>query len=311
MTKTSNNTTKCVLIIGSEGFIGRHLLDDLETMPDRYEVYTSDIVASSMSTTHWLLDPDHVEFDGLFESRHFDICINCSGAASVAESNQEPLRDYELNVANVARMLDAIRKTQGADCRFLNLSSAAVYGNPSTLPITEEAEARPISPYGFHKLQAEQLLLGYVRLFGLRACSVRIFSAYGPNLRKQLFWDLYSKAMRSETVELWGTGGETRDFIEVSDLARAIRVVCEKSDFAGEAVNVASGTETSIEAAVRTFLDYFDASRTYTFNGQVKVGDPRNWRADISKLRSMGFEPSISTEQGLARYVDWLRSLPD
>jgi dTDP-glucose 4,6-dehydratase/UDP-glucose 4-epimerase len=298
-----------LIVLGSEGFIGQYVAREFDSVREQYEVHTADIVASSLSLPHFLIDDDKLSFERILGSGSFDLCINCTGAASVADSNQNPLRDYELNVANVARMLDAVRKTQGSSCRFLNLSSAAVYGNPSVLPVSEEAETNPISPYGFHKLQTEHLLQGYARLFGLRASSVRIFSAYGPALKKQLFWDLYRKALESETVELWGTGGETRDFIEVGDLARAIRIVCERADFEGEAINVASGEETSIESAVQIFLAHFGASRGYRFNGQVKEGDPRNWRADISKLKSMGFEPTVSMAQGLRGYVDWLKDL--
>jgi dTDP-glucose 4,6-dehydratase/UDP-glucose 4-epimerase len=298
-----------LIVLGSEGFIGQYVAREFDSAGGQYEVHTADIVASSLSLPHSIIGDEKKAFERILASDSFDLFINCTGAASVADSNQNPLRDYELNVANVARMLNAVRVTQGTACRFLNLSSAAVYGNPSLLPIGEETDTKPISPYGFHKLQAERLLQAYAELFGLRTGSVRIFSAYGPELRKQLFWDLYQKALQSDTVELWGTGQETRDFIEVSDLARAVRTVCERTPFEGEAINVASGEETSIESAVRTFLKHFDASRPYRFNGQVKQGDPRNWRADISTLRGMGFEPSISMEQGLQAYVAWLKGL--
>ncbi len=308
MTTHSSTTQQRVLVIGSEGFIGQHLATEFRSQPDRFEVVTCDVLAGADPLLHCRIDPEKVEYGGLFDTRPFDICVNCSGAASVGDSLVNPRRDFELNVGNVVRMLDAIRAS-GSGCRFLNLSSAAVYGNPAVLPIAERSEARPISPYGLHKLQAEQLCTGYARLFGLRTCSVRIFSAYGPGLRKQLFWDLHNKAQQqSDVVELWGTGDESRDFIEVSDLCRALRLVCERSMFEGEVINVASGKQVTINEAVRCFIAFYAGQHDIAFNGKVKEGDPRNWCADIEKLRSFGFEPEVSIEQGLRRYVDWVKA---
>ena len=306
MTSATDKQPRQILVIGSEGFIGKHVVREFDSMPGEYEVFTCDIVAGEDASRHWDLDPFSVDFDELFGARKFDLCINCSGAASVAESYQDPQRDFELNVANVGRILDAIRKADLA-CRFLNLSSAAVYGNPASLPISEQTEARPISPYGLHKHQAEQMCRDFVDRFGLRTCSIRIFSAYGPMLRKQLFWDLHCKAESSREVELWGTGKESRDFIESSDLARAIRIVCEESAFAGEVVNVANGQEVRIEEAVRLFLENYGSEYSYVFNGRTREGDPRNWCADISLLSSLGYRPSVSIERGVRNYVAWLK----
>jgi len=309
VTNIGDRSKKRVLIVGSEGFIGQHLVAELKSL-DRYEVHSCDIVASQRSSRHSLIDPDNVEFDSLFQSQAIDVCINCSGAASVGESHVNPRRDHELNVVNVVRILDAIRRNVPG-CRFLNLSSAAVYGNPTVLPVREGAENHPISPYGLHKLQAEQICEGYMQFFDLKTCSVRIFSAYGPGLRKQLFWDLHRKAQDSESIELWGTGTESRDFIEITDLCRAIRIVSENSNFAGESINVASGKEVLIRDAVGLFFSFYDPARSFRFNGQTKAGDPRNWCADISQLESMGFRPEVSISAGLEGYVSWLKERAD
>lgn len=307
MTEILQNSRSKILIIGSEGFIGKHLVDEMKSA-DRFDVHTCDILPANRGPSYWQIDPDDVDFESLFQSQAIDACINCSGAASVGESHENPLRDHALNVVNVVRMLDAIRRHRPS-CRFLNLSSAAVYGNPAVLPVREDSPAEPISPYGLHKLQAEQLCSGYARFFELSTCSVRIFSAYGPGLRKQLFWDLHRKSQSGSRVELWGTGRESRDFIEVSDLCRALRLVCENSAFRGEVVNVASGQETRIEDAVRLFIDFYDGKHSYAFNGRTKTGDPLNWRADIGQLRSFGFEPEVPIDEGLRRYVEWVKGI--
>ena len=94
-----------------------------------------------------------------------------------------------LNVSNVFKQLDAIRKFQPG-CKYINLSSAAVYGNPESLPISEDHHLDPISPYGNHKKMAEEVCADFYTNYRIPTCSLRIFSAYGAGLQKQLFWDL-------------------------------------------------------------------------------------------------------------------------
>ncbi len=202
----------------------------------------------------------------------------------------------------------AIRK-YNPTCKFINFSSAAVYGNPSKLPIAESFPAKPLSPYGFHKLQSEYLLTEYHKSLGLHTCSLRVFSAYGEGLKKQLFWDLYQKAQRNDTVELFGTGQESRDFIYIKDLIRAVDLLIHHAPFEGDIFNVATGKETTIAEAARIFFSLYDPGKKFFFSGKAKIGDPNNWRADISALQSMGFQPTVTLEEGLNSYVKWLKEL--
>jgi dTDP-glucose 4,6-dehydratase/UDP-glucose 4-epimerase len=122
-----------ILIIGSKGFIGQHLKRFL--MSKDHEVWGADVVVDYVHPEkYFLIDASNADFHELFKEVNFDVCINCSGAASVPDSLQHPLRDYNLNTANVFKLLDAIRLSQPG-CKFINLSSAAVYGNPPALPV--------------------------------------------------------------------------------------------------------------------------------------------------------------------------------
>ncbi|GIW70455.1 MAG: NAD-dependent epimerase [Patescibacteria group bacterium] len=292
-----------ILVIGSQGFIGQHCMRFF--LREQHDVWGVDVNPSSRPK-FFQVSATQTDFDFIFRQQKFDVCINASGSANVAFSFENPEVDFELNVLNVHKLLVAIRK-YNPTCRFINFSSAAVYGNPCKLPISEDFAAKPLSPYGFHKLQSEYLLAEYHKFFGLYTCSLRVFSAYGEGLKKQLFWDLHQKALRHDVVELFGTGEETRDFIHIKDLLRAVNVLIEKADFEGEVFNVASGQETKIADAVNTFFKIYDPGKKYLFSGKKKIGDPDNWRADISKIRYLGFEPAISLEEGLNLYVKWLK----
>jgi UDP-glucose 4-epimerase len=292
-----------ILIVGSRGFIGSHCVDYFKNKG--FEVWQADVNESSMDN-FFKLERQNSDFAAIFKERQFDICINASGSAHVGFSFENPSKDFELNVANVQKILVAIRD-YNSDCKFINFSSAAVYGNPQFLPITENSICKPLSPYGFHKWQSELLLTEYHKFFGLNTLSLRVFSAYGPGLKKQLFWDLYQKALQDDVVSLFGTGNETRDFIYIDDLLQIIDLVIQNSSFQGSTYNVASSTETTIAEAAGVFIKAFSPEKEVVFNGEIKEGDPINWVADMEILKEKGFKPQINLHLGLNKYVAWLK----
>jgi dTDP-glucose 4,6-dehydratase/UDP-glucose 4-epimerase len=294
-----------VLIIGSKGFIGQHLKKFLTA--EQHHVWGADVVVDYVyPERYFLIDASNADYHIIFQEQVFDICINCSGAASVPDSIQHPMRDFNLNAANVFKILDAIRIYQPG-CKFINLSSAAVYGNPTALPITEQTTVAPLSPYGFHKRMSEQICDEFSRFFGIATCSLRIFSAFGEGLKKQLFWDLFQKAKSLEKISLFGTGKESRDFIYIDDLVNAIYLIAQHAEFKGQAINIANGTEILIEDCVKTFYSFFDKPINFSFMGQGRAGDPNNWVADISILRQLGYQQKCNLSEGLKKYYEWIK----
>ncbi len=292
-----------ILIIGSKGFIGTHAIKHFQKQGR--EVWGSDVMVDYTSERYCLIDSTNADFHAIFENIPLDVCINCSGAASVPDSLNHPLRDYTLNTVNVFKILDAIRQYQPT-CKFINLSSAAVYGNPSVLPIKETSNLYPLSPYGWHKLQAEEICQEFYSFYKIPTCSLRIFSAYGEGLKKQLFWDLAQKIQSNSTIKLFGTGEESRDFIHVSDLIKAIEIIILKSNFKGEKINVANGKEIKIKDIVKCFYSNWDNKIEYSFSGEERKGDPNNWVADIDILKSMGYTSQLDIEEGLKKYYEWI-----
>lgn len=293
-----------ILVIGSKGFIGSHVVNYYRGAGHR--VLQADIVMDYSTVDYTILDPVDNDFVALFKGRDIDVCVNCSGAANVSFSIENPLHDYQLNTVNVFRLLNAIR-LNAPRVKFVNLSSAAVYGNPESLPVVETARMSPMSPYGCHKLQAETICREFYDCFGVKSASLRIFSAYGPGLRKQLLWDFYQKFSAQNQVELWGTGGETRDFIFIDDLVQAIDCVVKNSDFAADVVNIANGNEISIEQIANIFIGTLGQDVKVKFNGLTRAGDPLNWRADIKRLDSYGYRPITTIEIGIKQYVKWIK----
>jgi UDP-glucose 4-epimerase len=294
-----------IVIIGSEGFIGKHLHHYMKEQG--HEVWGADVVTKYADPEdYFLIDASNSDFGSVFKHTQYDLCVNCSGAASVPESLKNPIRDYYLNTVNVFKLLESIRNEQ-THCRFINLSSAAVYGNPEQLPVSESAVPNPLSPYGLHKLQSEEICYEFYKFHNVPSCSLRIFSVYGPGLQKQLFWDLLQKASSEEAFQLFGTGTESRDFIYITDLVRVIGLIYQHSDFKADIINVANGEEVFIRDAGSVFFSFFDKEISYSFSGDSRKGDPVNWKADISKLRSYGYQASVDISAGLEAFYNYNR----
>lgn len=290
------------LILGSTGFIGAALFRSMRA--SGHEVVGADI-RDSEEVPFVRFDPLNPDFASLVRDVNPDVVINCTGAASVPDSFAAPLNDYMLNTIRIAEMLEAIRLC-APNAKFVHFSSAAVYGNPEVSPVTETCKIKPLSPYGWHKYHAENICREYYEVFGVEAISLRVFSAFGPGLKKQIFWDIYNKALSSPTLELFGTGYETRDFIYVDDVAKAVMCVVDKACFDGRAVNVANGIASTIRSAATSLISSLGMNRAIEFSGSERLGDPLNWQADIQYLSSLGYTSDFTLEQGLEEVAAWM-----
>lgn len=293
---------KTILVIGSKGFIGRNCVEHFKK---DYDVWECDVILDYTDNPKYIaIDSVDSDFLEVFHKDHFDICINCSGAASVPFSMEKPFNDFRLNTLNVYKLLEAIRTLQ-PECKFITMSSAAVYGNPKSLPITENMQVSPVSPYGYHKVMAERICEEYSRFWNVKTCCLRIFSAYGAGLRKQIMWDLYNKFVTKDVVELWGTGNETRDFIHVKDIITAMELVIKNCEFKGDVVNVANGEQVKISTIANTFKMVLNSHKEIRFNNVTRLGDPLNWEANIDIMKSFGYKKTIELKDGIKNYIAW------
>jgi dTDP-glucose 4,6-dehydratase/UDP-glucose 4-epimerase len=293
-----------ILIIGSKGFIGSHCVNFFSI---KHKVWECDVVADYVNKYYFIVDATNADYSDIFQQQKFDVCINCSGASSVPDSIVNPQRDFILNTVNVYKQLDVIRR-YNTNCKYINLSSAAVYGNPQQLPIKETHNTNPISPYGVHKKMAEDVCKLFYEQYKIKCCSLRIFSAYGEGLKKQLFWDLYQKVKANPNVILFGSGNESRDFIHISDILLAIDCIINNGQFKSDVINVANGIEVSIKSVTDLFYGLIDLPGiSVKFSGDERKGDPINWCADIGLLKELKYTQKITIKEGLVGYIKWLK----
>jgi UDP-glucose 4-epimerase len=167
----------------------------------------------------------------------------------------------------------------------------------------------PMSPYGQHKLMMEQLCRSYAASFGLRSTMVRLFSVYGPNLRKQLPWDICSRFQRGErTLVLGGTGGEMRDWSDVRDIVRLlVKIAQQPQQEPFRIVNGGSGQGTRVADIADMLVKQWGGGIAVRYSGAVRAGDPFSLLADDSSLRSLSFDWRIPVDRGIADYVKWFK----
>jgi UDP-glucose 4-epimerase len=301
---------KTVLITGGAGFLGRQIAREFLATGARVicidAVLPENAPAGVSLTYHQLQLPNPVLMEVLRKEAP-EICIHCAGRASVPFSMSDPAADFRDNTTLTFEVLEALRRAAPA-CGFLLLSSAAVYGNPPMLPVREDERCAPLSPYGFHKWMCELLCQEFAKVHGMRTAVVRIFSAYGAGLRRQVIWDICAKALGSGGVALRGTGEESRDFIHAVDIARALVLLAEKAEWDGAIYNLASGAETTIAALAARLVELLECPTVPQFDGKRFAGEPVRWQADVAKIRALGFAPSMTLDRGLATVATWARA---
>lgn len=199
-------TRRKLLLLGAAGFLGRAVVR--EFLPRGWEIIGADAAPGQNAPAGIAYEQISLPSPGLADLIRRvqpEACVHAAGRASVALSMQDPAADFRDGVVVTFELLDALRLHAPA-CRTVLLSSAAVYGNPSALPIREDHTPAPLSPYGFHKWQIELLAEEFAKIFALPVASARIFSAYGAGLRRQVVWDICEKALRGGGLKLRGTG---------------------------------------------------------------------------------------------------------
>lgn len=221
-----------------------------------------------------------------------ELVFHAAGSASVSRSLNQPFEDLQASLMTWANTLDGIRRS-GVRPVIVLPSSAAIYGNSNSLPISEMSPIAPISPYGFHKAACEWIGREYAECFGLPILICRIFSVFGPNQRRLLLWEIYEQLQSTASnLNLQGTGKESRDYLAVDDLSAAVlkMVTRPKSIFQEDnlvTVNLASGVESPIIDLATQIRDWLAPEKTITCRGQSRIGDPTRWVADVSLLHKL------------------------
>jgi UDP-glucose 4-epimerase len=299
------------LVTGGAGFIGSNIVNLL--VEEGHSVAVLDNLSSGYRCN---LDPSpsvrFVEGDirdaGKLSEAMKDAEVVFHLAASVGNqrSIDNPIEDSEVNLIGTLRVLEEARKAGVRKIVFS--SSAGIFGELKHLPIAEDHPAEPDSPYGASKLAAEKQCLVYSKLFKIEAMCLRYFNVYGRSQRYDAYGNVIPIFMHSllkgEPLVIFGDGEQTRDFVNVRDVAQANYKAAMVRGISG-AFNISSGKRISINELVRMLIEV-SGRRPRVEHGPVRKGDVRHSLADISNARrAFGFSPTVELSEGLKDYFRW------
>jgi UDP-glucose 4-epimerase len=295
-----------ILVTGGAGFIGSHLVEHLVaagapvTVVDNLATGRLEHLQTVAPNVNLVVgDLGDVLRLKRIKLEEYACVFHLAANSYIPPSVANPAFDFHANLQNSFALLEALRQTANAP-GLVNVSSAAVYGNPVRLPIRETDPTIPIAPYGVSKLAAERYVAVYSLLYGLRAVSVRLFSIYGPRQRKQVVYDLFCKLQANpKRLEILGDGSQARDFTYVLDVVQALVLVATAAPNHGEVYNVASGTTHTIAELVEACCRVSGLKPEIVYTGQIRPGDAEKWVVDISLLRQLGFDPRTDLETAL------------
>jgi nucleoside-diphosphate-sugar epimerase len=211
------------------------------------------------------------------------------------------------NVEATQRLLEACVGRPLA--RFVQASSSSVYGDRVAIPMREDALPQPVSPYGVTKMAAEQLGYLYHVNYGVPVVAMRYFTVYGPRQRPDMAFHKFIKAaLADQPIDLYGDGGQTRDFTFVADAVAATMAAGERG-VNGRSYNIGGGSRVSMNDVI-TVIER-TAGRPLKINrSAAQKGDMRDTHADTTLARAdLGFAPRVTLDEGIAAEYQWLAGL--
>jgi UDP-glucose 4-epimerase len=298
---------KRIVITGGCGFIGSHLAEKLS---ENNEVTIVDnLVSGTLENIRDIKDEvtlvkkDIRDIDSsIFEG--IDVVFHEAAQVFISTSIEDPPFDADVNIRGTLHILESCRKKDVPILVFA--SSSSVYGEPQSIPVTEDHPLNPVTPYGLSKKVCEEYLRLYYSLYGFKSVALRYFNVYGKNQNPSLpnagVISLFvHHVLNHEQLTISGDGTFTRDFVHVDDVVKAnVLAACSSIS---TVVNIGTGRETTINEIVRHLerVVHHPVDVEYT---PERKGDITRSVADITASKKiLGFNPEIDLQEGLARLV--------
>ena len=288
-----------VLVTGGSGFIGSHLSRLL--IEKGHDVRVMDLVEPKTPGVDYIRGDVRLFDDVAKAMRGADAVAHLAALISVDESVRKPAEYHATNVTGSLNVMRAC--VVGGVRRLVYASSAAVYGNPTSLPLKEDSPAAPISPYGATKLAPEFYAGAFQASYGLSPIVLRLFNVYGPGQALNDYSGVVTRfienARAGKSPVIFGDGQQSRSFINVRDVAEAIYLALTSRISFGT-FNIASKEPVTINDLARMTIFAAGRNDLIPVHQEPRPGDITHSYADPSKARLvLGFEPKVTLDEGL------------
>jgi UDP-glucose 4-epimerase len=318
------------LITGGCGFIGTSLINtlikegghririvdnlsvgsrnDLAAVADFTEIDANELTAKSEATCQLIVGDILDDSLAIKVTKDVDVIIHLAANTGVAPSVENPRMDCVTNIIGTLNYLEAARQNQVQ--RFVFASSGAPIGE-CTPPIHEEMVPHPVSPYGASKLAGEGYCSAYFRTYGIETVALRFGNIYGPGSghKNSVVAKFIKQSFNGETLEIYGDGKQTRDFIYIDDLIQAIRLAATLVGVGGEVFQIATAKETTLSELVETLVPILNEAgieNVKVHHTAPRLGDVKRNYSDTTKARQrLGWQDWTTLSTGLKQTVDW------
>ena len=314
-----------ILVTGGCGFIGTHLCHALVNAGQRVRILDdlSTGKAAGLPPETDLIVGDVADAEAVADAvAGTDGIVHLAAIASVERCNREWVRSHRTNLTGTLTVLDAARDAAAPPLPVVWASSAAIYGAARVLPIAERAMPEPLSPYGADKLGGELHGRAAADIFGVANSALRFFNVYGPGQDPRspysgvisIFAD---RLAEGQGITINGDGGQTRDFVYVGDVVRALVAALDRlrrrrrlgQEAGFDAINVCTGHAVTVRALAET-LHALTGARGHIVYGPAREGDIRDSVGDAARMqRLLGIRAETGLEAGLRALIDG-RSAP-
>jgi len=305
---------KKAVVTGGAGFIGSYLSEELSER-DYHLIIIDNLSTGKRENIAALLDKKNVEFiQGSITDlpllqklcKNVDYVFHLAAIASVPRSIDKPQESHDVNVTGTLNVLIAARDNKVK--KVINASTCAIYGDAPGLPKKEDMPINPLSPYAVAKLAAENYCQIFQKVYHLPTVSLRYFNIFGPRQNPD---SEYAAAIpkfikiksQGKTINIYGDGKATRDYIYVKDAVAAF-ILAAESDASG-IYNIGGGKSTTVNELVE-LISNLTGNNTPPVYGPPRPGDIVHSLGDSSKARTFGFKPEYSLEEGLRETTKYM-----
>jgi UDP-glucose 4-epimerase len=306
------------LVTGGAGFIGSHIATGLVERGDSVRILDNFDTGKRENLAHLgnqveIIEGSVVDPHAVAKAmRGVEVVFHQAALASVPRSVAEPLDTNAVCVTGTVNVLDAARRAGVR--RVVYAGSSSAYGNDSTPSKNEQIVPVPVSPYAAAKLAAECYCRAFTATYGLETVTIRYFNVFGPRQDPNSEYSavipiFVSLMLRGKSPLVYGDGMQSRDFTYVSDIVRGNLLAADAEDVAGQVINVATGKQFTLLDLIASINLVLGTEIAPVF-ADPRPGDVRESLADISLARKLlGFEPEVSFSDGLARSIEYYRSI--